>query len=496
MAKYGNAPARRLAIQACLHNMKPSDFPSLRDLQDVLATFGPPGGAPTTAGGYLVPGAEMQGVGSPNMAGVVRGTGVDPHHMGGKLGAQFGSQFLHPHHNPFAAAMSGMANPMASYMAAGAIPGIGIHPGANLGMFVQGVPQQHATQGIAPQTPDPQHSQGDVATVSTADGHTTDQQQLDASGQPIMKNRYSQGEGPMDGTGQVKTQFDQTTTAASSVASPSANAGVKPELGLTQQQQPPGTSPGIRSSDPAFLQSLSAQPAPTTPPESASSSSSRFVLSGDSSSQESSDLDTRSVGSHSDDDDEDEEGKEGEDAERSVKRKKRKLDEAGNAENTGSQVIQPQATVGANVFGQMNMYNTQPGSAQQQGAAQGLHAMAAAAGQAPNYTSYYPSIYGGYPTSQQMLLHQMNGQASATGQAGLHGLPFFLQPQMVPMLHPHFQQHAAAAAAAGFLPHGHLQSGIDQSQYHHLIKTSGTAGLYLPPGGYGHQGTGGNKKRD
>lgn len=458
VAKYGNAPARRLAIQACLHNMKPSDFPSLRDLQDVLATFGPPGGGPSGPG-YLVPGADM--VGSPNLAGVVRGAGVD--HMGGKLGAQFGSQFLH--HNPFAA-MSGMPNPMAGYMAAsaGGMPGaMGLHPGANLGMFVQGVPQQHATQGIAPQTPEPQMGQEGEATAA----QQIDQQVI--NGQSIIKTHYD----GMDTNGQLKTQFDQTTTASSSVASPSANGGVKPEPGLTtgQQQGTPGTSPGVRSSDPAFLQSLSVQPVPTTPPESASSSSSRFVLSGDSSSQESSDLDTRSIGSHSDDEDDDEDGKEGE---RSAKRKKRKLDEAGNAENTGSQSSIQQTQQGANAFGQM--YNGQQGQQPVSAMHQQQMAVAAAGGQAASMHPSYYSLYGGYPGSQQMMLQQ----AGAT-QQGLHGLPFFLQPQMLPMLHPHFQQHAAAAAAAGFLSHG-LQSGLDQSQYHHLMKNSG---LYLP--GYGQQ---------
>lgn len=464
VAKYGNAPARRLAIQACLHNMKPTDFPSLRDLQDVLSTFGSAGSGPNGDGGYLVPGGDMGGAVPSNMAGVVRGTGVDGHHMGQKLGAQFGAHhLLHPHHhNPFG--MSGLPNPMAGYMAGG-MPGMGMHPGNPMGMFVQGVPQHHATQGMAPQQAVQEESEG-----------------TDANGQPIMKSQYAQNDATTDPNAPVKTQFDQTTTAASSVASPSANAGCKTE----------GVS--VRSSDPAFLQSLSANPIPATPPESASSSSSRFVLSGDSSSQESSDIETRSIGSHSDDEDEDDDAKEGEDGERSLKRKKRKLDEAGHAANSGTPIQAP--VPNANMFG-MNLYNQASSQQQQQ---QGLHnAMAAAAAAGHIHPSYY-SMYGGYPHSQQMLMHQMNG--SGGGQPGLHGLPFVFQPSMLPMLHPHFQaQHAAAAAAAGFLPHSHMQSNMDMQnaqnlQYHHLIKPpSPNAGLYLPPGAgrYGQSGVSGGK---
>lgn len=408
VAKYGNAPARRLAIQACLHNMKPSDFPSLRDLQDVLATFGHPGAG--GGGGYLVPGGDM--------GGGVRGGGMmDPHHMAGKFGAQFGSQFMH--HNPFGA-MSGMPNPMAGYaMGPGGLPGL--HPGANLGMFVQGVPQQHATQGVAP------------AGEEGAEGGLMVSSELDMNGQPIIKTQppyLGETDGSSMHPADPVKQFDQTTTASSSVGSPSA--AIKSEDPVAQQSQAASVVldqaiAAARNSDAAFLQSLAGQPGPTAP------GAPRFVMSGDSSSQDSSDLDSRSSGS----DDEDDE-------ERAEKRKKRKLDDAGNAENTGMQPGFAQ---------QMSVYNQQ--GLQQQAGQQGMHPMANGQ-QTSNYSSYYASLYG------------------AGGQ-----LPFFVQPQMLPMLHPHFQQHAAAAAA-GFLPHGHMHSGLDQSQYQHLFKTS--QGMYMQQG--------------
>lgn len=143
IAKYGNAAARRLAIQACLHNMKPSDFLNLRDLQDVLKTFNtaPPTGPPLLSGlGYSqLP--ESMLLGGPHNAGfpgLLRGVNfVDPQTMQamglfGSAATKLGAvQFAHPHllqhpqHSVAAAGPSfgvpGFTNPaMAGYMAAAA----------------------------------------------------------------------------------------------------------------------------------------------------------------------------------------------------------------------------------------------------------------------------------------------------------------------------------------------------------------------------------------
>lgn len=140
IAKYGNAAARRLAIQACLHNMKPSDFLNLRDLQEVLKTFNtsPPVGA------------------QPGFPGMMRNSGLmDVHAMQamGLFGAGPGSklaQYGHPHllhhaHQQQSVAAAVAAHPfgipgftntaMAGYMAAAAAaaampPGMSTHPAA------------------------------------------------------------------------------------------------------------------------------------------------------------------------------------------------------------------------------------------------------------------------------------------------------------------------------------------------------------------------------
>lgn len=447
IAKYGNSSARRLAIQACLHNMKPNDYPTLRDLTDVLSSFVPPQPTPGANG------TPPTFISSNDLSSMTNNPpGLNPA-LAGKIGGQYGTHpgLLPSHGNPFLGGIPGMPNYMAGLPTN--TPPNGNSGGGNI--FCP--PPQHPQHGNAPAPTDDDQRRSDEPTTNDSPATNVPNSQNsndDATPGGLVKSPPPEEQSYCDPSSDNNNLYSnqQQQSSKQPVVYPETikqqTVKLEPMSEVSAAVATGAPPPGGGGPDPAFLQSLASGP-PHQMDASGANVPGRYA----STSPDSSDVDGRSQDSGSEDDDDDD--KDGDYDPSGDKRKKRKL----NDDLTANSLVALGAAASAD------------GSAGDPNAQHAFLQSLSAAGAGGALANYY-GVYPNFQTHPHLLLHQLSqqngGQQPNNGQGGGNGSPLSLLPQssfVVPMFHPQLQAHhaAAAAAAQGFLPHVAAQFQSDMS---------------------------------